>query len=528
MGSSHHDFGNYTRHHQPVISGLVWTVAIFALLRTFKVLAKWNLLITIFIGLAILFSGAIVFFHYQKITNSSFFEYVTGTAITLILLSVWLSTLVFELSSFLPKRIIFYSVLFAKIVLISFYLRYLIVRLLQFDDYDWLLATIDGFTIVVAIFIGLYLGWQGILDRRNYRVIRDRGVFFCHLFKPFITEFQGANLSAANFSFARRQNANFQKADLTHACWYGATKLETCRFGKSYLRYPSIRKLLSKPVPTGLQQPKSRIVKRFMQKYRQLPKSIQKFICSIVFKRKQNNFEHLDLQGIRLSYWNISYDLAEELRALRKGLYFNRGSVQFWICFPTDGLVAWLYPLEFWHNFLIYNLANNSFAGSNLCHAGLRGANFTNVNFAGSKFHATDLRDTNLTGICIQDMQVFSKNYFEGSFCKWLYLEKSKSISIKQVSVSLPEKELNDWIIEGLLMGGKNVAEIENIQNKITEIKNEFNTIDLIKNRVNREYRLDQFAHEAAEKHHIDTDLYRKMLTTNGTATVLVAIYYLV
>jgi uncharacterized protein YjbI with pentapeptide repeats len=500
---------------QPVISGVVWTIAIFAILRIFKILANLNLLMTVFIKLAILFLGLVVFFNYQNIDNLNLVDadiipISVASIILFILWSTWTATLVFELKSFLSNRVVFYCISSANITLIFLNSGY-VLYFAAYAEFEWLTFLIEWLALILATFLGLYLGWQAIQDRENYRLLRDRGVFFCHLFKPFITEFQGANLIAANFSFARLQNANFQTADLTHACWYGATKLETCRFGKSYLRYPSIRKLLAKPTPTGLQRPKSRRARRVIQRYHRLPKSIKKFIRAVIFDPKLKNFDYLDLQGIRLSHWNIPDNLADGLRALPKGLHFHRSSLQFWICFPTNGLAAWLYPLEFWRSSLTYNLANTSFAGSNLCHADLRGANLTNVNLVGSKLHGTDLRDANLTGIYIQDVQLSSKTRLEGAFCEWLYLEKPQTISTEPVSVSLKGKALDNWVFEGLFMGAQDVAEIADIRNNIASIKNEFATIDSIRNRVNREYRLNRFANEAAEKYQIDADLYRQM-----------------
>jgi uncharacterized protein YjbI with pentapeptide repeats len=502
--------------NQPVLSGIVWTVAIFAVLRIFNILANLNFWIPIIIGFSVSILGLSVLFNYQTIIDSEFFEYISMTMILSILVCTWFTASLAELKFFATTARAVSIIFYANIFLVSTFIVSIILWLYRYflskerNEYDLYLAII-WFGIAFGIALGIYLGWQVSRDRQNYRLLRDRGVFFCHLFKPFITEFQGANLIAANFSFARLQNANFQTADLTHACWYGATKLETCRFGKSYLRYPSIRKLLAKPTPTGLQRPKSRRARRVIQRYHRLPKSIKKFIRAVIFDPKLKNFDYLDLQGIRLSHWNIPDNLADGLRALPKGLHFHRSSLQFWICFPTNGLAAWLYPLEFWRSSLTYNLANTSFAGSNLCHADLRGANLTKVNLVGSQLHGTDLRDTNLTGIYIQDVQLSSKTRLEGAFCEWLYLEKPQTISTEPVSVSLKGKALDNWVFEGLFMGAKDVAEIADIRNNIANIKNEFATIDSIRNRVNREYRLNRFANEAAENYQIDADLYRQM-----------------
>jgi uncharacterized protein YjbI with pentapeptide repeats len=64
------------------------------------------------------------------------------------------------------------------------------------------------------------------------------------------TNFQGADLSNANFNFAILKNTNFRNSErqatsIDHISWYKAKHIDLALFGDNYLRYSHVRKLLT-------------------------------------------------------------------------------------------------------------------------------------------------------------------------------------------------------------------------------------------------------------------------------------------
>lgn len=475
--------------NQPIITGFTWAILIIAIFRIFKTLFIANRILTAITIFLLLATAAIIYFRYRSILNSdlSLLQDIPAALVIIVLVSLRTAVTVAEMGFFTHWGHLS-IILLAAIPSFPLIFSLLVAGFIDYRDFQntsyGVTMIVDSSGLLLGTWLGLYLGWQALRDKENYRIIRDRGIWFCHWFGQFGTHFKGANLAAADFSFATLNNADFSNADLTHIQWYGALKLEAARFGRRYLRYPAVRKLLSRKRGLLPQTPKR--ARRFVRRYHRLPRPIQTMIHGQLVDPTPSRFDHFHLQGIRLSHWDHPGTMP----------------IAFWGGLPVD----WLSSLVFLAlcNAAAMNLSKMSFEGADLRHADLRGANLTQTNLSQSQLNHADLRYTTLTDVCIRDWQITPTTRFEGTYCERLYLDQPEPGTEEQVSTFLGDRRLSYSVLEQLLMKAEDVDEIN-------EIKKEFAQIDLVKNKINREYKLNQFANQAQDRYQLNADRYRQM-----------------
>ncbi|MEH1859946.1 MAG: pentapeptide repeat-containing protein [Nostoc sp.] len=99
-------------------------------------------------------------------------------------------------------------------------------------------------TIVIGlatIQLGAYIAWQALAENVKFISVRNFALAFAGAGG---TNFFNADLTDANFSQATLKCANFQQAKLKGTRWFQVNQLELASGSDSYLRYPSVQRLL--------------------------------------------------------------------------------------------------------------------------------------------------------------------------------------------------------------------------------------------------------------------------------------------
>ena len=102
----------------------------------------------------------------------------------------------------------------------------------------WTLAILGAGLMAI---IGSYVGWRAILGEPRFIFIRELSIALATIGG---TKFQCANLTDADFSYAKLENTNFRGALLTRTRWLKAENLSLASLGKSYLAHQQIRSLV--------------------------------------------------------------------------------------------------------------------------------------------------------------------------------------------------------------------------------------------------------------------------------------------
>jgi uncharacterized protein YjbI with pentapeptide repeats len=461
---------------QPILNGLVWILAFYALFEIFKLLIKLNVWLTLFVATALIALSVSAVFQYDRITSENlttlraipivlmvtvFTALRTGAAIAEVgFFTGWPFGLVFAISVLLPVMV---GALF--FILGGASLAVYVGGNPNTELGSILFALLLAIAIFVGVILGAYFGWQALRDRPEYRLLRDRGVFLSHWFGSFGTQFKSARLVEADFAFAILKNADFFEAQLDRVTWYGATHLAGDRFGRSYLRYPVVRTLVARR--QGLFIPQSKRAKRFVRSLQQWPRSLQGFLHPIIASPPTTQFAYLDLRKIRLSGWAIAAPRSP---------------------FPR------------------YNLSQLNFQGANLQGADLRGVDLHGTNFSEAHLAGADLRHTELTNVGIRNWQVDASTQFDGAHCQQVYLDHGDPSSDSPIAIALEANQnaLDHQVFRNLLLQAEDVEEIANLEQ-------EFAKIDSIQNSIHREYKLNQLANQAPQKYGIESDRYRQM-----------------
>jgi len=101
---------------------------------------------------------------------------------------------------------------------------------------------ITGLVALVAIALGIYIGWQAITGNPKYKLIRSLAVA---IVAKGGTNFRGANLTDADFSHTTLKSVDFREAILTRTCWFRVQKLAHARVEGTYLADAKVRKLVT-------------------------------------------------------------------------------------------------------------------------------------------------------------------------------------------------------------------------------------------------------------------------------------------
>ncbi|MEH2042087.1 pentapeptide repeat-containing protein [Nostoc sp.] len=96
-------------------------------------------------------------------------------------------------------------------------------------------------TALATIQLGAYIAWQALAENVKFISVRNFALAFAGAGG---TNFFNADLTDANFSQATLKCANFQQAKLKGTRWFQVNQLELASGGDSYLRYPSVQRLL--------------------------------------------------------------------------------------------------------------------------------------------------------------------------------------------------------------------------------------------------------------------------------------------
>ncbi|MBN3942433.1 pentapeptide repeat-containing protein [Nostoc sp. NMS9] len=96
-------------------------------------------------------------------------------------------------------------------------------------------------TGLATIQLGAYIAWQALAENVKFISVRNFALAFAGAGG---TNFFNADLTDANFSQATLKCANFQQAKLKGTRWFQVNQLELASGSDSYLRYPSVQRLL--------------------------------------------------------------------------------------------------------------------------------------------------------------------------------------------------------------------------------------------------------------------------------------------
>jgi uncharacterized protein YjbI with pentapeptide repeats len=86
-----------------------------------------------------------------------------------------------------------------------------------------------------------YVGWCALVGDEKQVFIRNIAVAIATTKG---TNYQGSNVTDADFTQATLKNANFKKANLTCTCWFQAHSLHLAAAGKTYLKDAQVRQLI--------------------------------------------------------------------------------------------------------------------------------------------------------------------------------------------------------------------------------------------------------------------------------------------
>ncbi|NER48692.1 MAG: low-complexity protein, partial [Symploca sp. SIO1A3] len=101
---------------------------------------------------------------------------------------------------------------------------------------------VAGLVALVAIALGIYIGWQAIAGNHKHWLIRSLAV---GIVAQGGTNFRGANLTDVDFSHTTLTSVDFREATLTRTCWFQVQKLAHARVEGTYLADAKVRKLVS-------------------------------------------------------------------------------------------------------------------------------------------------------------------------------------------------------------------------------------------------------------------------------------------
>ena len=463
--------------NQPIFLALTMVIVALATIRVFQILLRLSLSLAIAIAAMILLCIVILLLQYEsaEVFDLPLLQSIAAAIVIVISASIRTASSISEIGFFTGWRncVVALTVPLFPTAVGGLLLLIGISHWFDTPGFPASPANALGFMaialgILLGTLLGTYIGWQALRDKQSYQIIRDRGILFCYWVGCTSVRFTNANLSGADFSLAAVNNADFQGAKIHHASWFKTRNLETARFGKSYLQYPAVRKLLIRR--QGLLAPQSKIMRRLMQGYRQLPQKLKELTHAILIDPAPHKLENLDLRGIRLSY----------------GQHDDTPAI------TPD----------------VFNLARVSFKDTDLREADLRGSNLENANLINANLENADLRDTTLTNAYIKGWKINSKTQFDQACCEQVYLDNPGVETSDQIPIVLSEhsQELSYQIFAQLLM------QSEDMEN-ITQLEEEFTRIDSLDNRIHREYKLNQLANQAQASYSIDADLYRQLFS---------------
>lgn len=94
---------------------------------------------------------------------------------------------------------------------------------------------------VLSMAIGAFVGWRAMTGDPRDAWIKNFAVAFGSMRG---TNFRKADLTEANFSYAKLKSTDMREATLTRVLWYGANMIDCVRPGDSYLQNTQVRKWL--------------------------------------------------------------------------------------------------------------------------------------------------------------------------------------------------------------------------------------------------------------------------------------------
>ncbi|NEP63092.1 MAG: pentapeptide repeat-containing protein [Symploca sp. SIO2G7] len=100
---------------------------------------------------------------------------------------------------------------------------------------------ITGLVALIAIALGIYIGWQAIAGNPKYWLIRSLAV---GIVAKGGTNFRGADLTNADFSHTTLTSLDFRQANLTRTCWFRVQKLSQARVEGTYLADSKVQELV--------------------------------------------------------------------------------------------------------------------------------------------------------------------------------------------------------------------------------------------------------------------------------------------
>ncbi|MCC5667815.1 pentapeptide repeat-containing protein [Nostoc sp. CHAB 5784] len=98
------------------------------------------------------------------------------------------------------------------------------------------------FLSALIILVSGYIGWLALNGNERFKVIRTLGMIISSIGG---TNFHGADLTEANFLGALLRNTDFDEANLTRTCWFKASKIDFVIPGETYLKFASVRNLVT-------------------------------------------------------------------------------------------------------------------------------------------------------------------------------------------------------------------------------------------------------------------------------------------
>ncbi|NER97197.1 MAG: low-complexity protein [Symploca sp. SIO1B1] len=101
---------------------------------------------------------------------------------------------------------------------------------------------VAGLVALVAIALGIYIGWQAITGNPKYWLIRSLAIA---IVAKGGTNFRGANLTDVDFRHTTLKSVDFRQATLTRTCWFRVQKLAQARVEGTYLADAKVRKLVT-------------------------------------------------------------------------------------------------------------------------------------------------------------------------------------------------------------------------------------------------------------------------------------------
>ncbi|NEQ66294.1 MAG: low-complexity protein [Symploca sp. SIO2D2] len=101
---------------------------------------------------------------------------------------------------------------------------------------------VAGLVALIAIALGIYIGWQAIAGNLKYWLIRSLAV---GIVAQGGTNFRGADLTDADLRQATLTSVDFREAILTRTCWFRVQKLAQARVEGTYLADAKVRELVT-------------------------------------------------------------------------------------------------------------------------------------------------------------------------------------------------------------------------------------------------------------------------------------------